>query len=194
MISLDKQYWNNRYAQNNFGWDLGAISPPLKSYFDQLNNKELEILIPGAGNAYEVEYLFENGFKNVYLCDFARLPLENFKTRNPQFPQEQLLEVDFFELKEKKFDLIVEQTFFCAIDPSLRKAYFEKMKELLKEDGKLVGLLFNDSLNSDQPPFGGNEAEYRTLFKDLFTVLRFETCTNSVKPRADREIFMELKK
>ena len=61
-LLLDTNYWNERYLKNDFGWDLGTISPPLKEYFDQIKNKNLSILIPGAGNSYEAEYLVNNGF------------------------------------------------------------------------------------------------------------------------------------
>lgn len=191
-VSLDKNYWDKRYKTSDFGWDLGAISPPLKAYFDTLQNKNLKMLIPGAGNAYEAEYLFNKGFKQVYSCDFARSALNNLKQRCPDFPESHLLESDFFELQEKGFDLIIEQTFFCAINPALRKKYVEKMHELLKDGGRLVGLLFDDVLNSDVPPFGGSAAEYKPLFDTRFTPLRFEPCTNSVQPRAGRELFIEM--
>jgi len=56
-------YWENRYQNQQTGWDIGEISSPLKAYIDQLEDKSIKILIPGAGNAYEAEYLFLNGFK-----------------------------------------------------------------------------------------------------------------------------------
>lgn len=192
--TLDKEFWENRYQSNDFGWDLGQISPPLKAYFDGLTNKDLKILIPGAGNSYEAEYLYLNGFHRVFVCDLAPSALQNLKTRCPQFPESQLIEGDFFTLQEKDFDLILEQTFFCAIHPSLRKQYFETMHRLLKPGAKLCGLLFNDKLNDDQPPFGGSADEYRLLFQDRFTILHFEACYNSIAPRANRELFMELVK
>ncbi len=64
---LDEKFWDSRYQSENTGWDIGQISTPLKAYFDQLDNKKLKILIPGGGNSYEAEYLFEKGFKNVYV-------------------------------------------------------------------------------------------------------------------------------
>lgn len=39
--------------------------------------------------------------------------------------------------------VLMEQTFFCAINPSLRKDYVAKMHELLAPNGKLVGVLFD---------------------------------------------------
>ena len=38
-INLDKDFWENRYNNNTAGWDLGAPSPPIKCYIDQLTNK-----------------------------------------------------------------------------------------------------------------------------------------------------------
>ncbi len=192
MEKLDEDYWQSRYENNQIQWDIGAVSTPLKSYFDQLQNKGLKILIPGAGNAYEAEYLHTLGFKNVFVVDLAKEPLENFKARVSDFPQQNLIHSNFFDLRTKKFDLIVEQTFFCALNPSNRKAYASKMLELLEPDGRLVGLLFDAPLNKTHPPYGGNKQEYLTYFNDKFNIKYFEGCHNSILPRANRELFIHL--
>lgn len=189
MNDLTDKYWNNRYETNDFGWDLGEVSAPLKKYIEQLNNKNLKILIPGAGNAYEAELLYTLGFKNVFVLDFAEAPLQNIKKRLPDFPDSQLIQQDFFE-HHGQYDLILEQTFFCAINPNLRQKYVKHMKTLLKPNGKLVGLLFNDVLNSDKPPFGGSKEEYEKLFPELFDIKKMEPCYNSIKPREGRELFI----
>lgn len=189
MHNLTDNYWNERYLNDDFGWDLGEVSTPLKYYIEQLHNKDLKILIPGAGNSYEAEFLFKLGFKNVFVLDFAEAPLLNIKKRIADFPSHQLVQQDFFE-HAGQYDLIIEQTFFCAINPSLRPKYVEHMKTLLKPNGKLVGLLFNDLLNTDKPPFGGNTAEYQTLFAPIFDIKKMETAYNSIKPREGRELFV----
>ena len=74
-------YWEERYQKGETGWDAGKITTPIKEYIDQLTNKNLKILIPGAGNGYEFDYLIEKGFKNVYVIDIAETPLENIKKR-----------------------------------------------------------------------------------------------------------------
>lgn len=192
-MGLDAQYWTERYKNNESGWDLGAISPPLKAYIDQLKNKDLEILIPGAGNAYEAEYLLKQGFTNVTVCDLSSVPLENLHKRVGENKALNLLNGDFFRL-EQRFDLILEQTFFCALNPELRQGYFLKMRELLNPGGKLVGVLFNDALNRDRPPFGGYKEEYLTYIPAGLQVKVFDKCHNSIAPRADRELFMILQK
>lgn len=193
MTLLSSEYWNQRYLNNEFAWDIGDVSTPLKTYIEQITNKELNILIPGAGNAYEADFLTQSGFKNVFILDFAKAPLENIKKRNPLIRNEQLIESDFFE-HHGQYDLILEQTFFCALNPSLRHKYAEHINTLLKPEGKLVGVLFNDILNSDRPPFGGNKMEYLELFEPIFKIKTFEKCYNSIKPRAERELFMIMEK
>ena len=186
-------FWNHKYLSGETGWDIGQVSTPIKEYIDQLSDKNLKILIPGGGNSYEAEYLFENGFNNVFVVDISSIPLENLAERIPSFPKENLLHADFFEL-EDTFDLILEQTFFCALDPSLREAYTDKMHQLLKPDGKLVGLLFNIPLNDDKPPFGGNKDEYEKLFSEKFKIEKMETAYNSIPPRTGNELFFKLRK
>nr|WP_262914336.1 TPMT family class I SAM-dependent methyltransferase [Tenacibaculum aquimarinum] len=193
MIKLNEDFWNNKYKDNKTGWDLGAVSPPIKAYFDQLENKELKILIPGGGNSYEAEYLFKNGFKNVFVVDLSIIALENIKTRIPEFPDSQLLHANFFDIEER-FDLIIEQTFFCAINPNLRPKYASKIHSVLKSKGKLVGLLFDAKLNEDHPPFGGNKKEYLSYFEPYFLIHNMEPCYNSYHNRQGKELFVMLQK
>lgn len=196
LTDFGKEFWSERWKNGDTGWDMGSPSTPLKEYIDTIvsnENKYLKILIPGCGNAYEAEYLNSLGFRNVYVVDFAEKALQEFSKRVPGFPKDHLINGDFFELCEKNFDLILEQTFFCAIHPSLRTRYAEKMFELLSRKGKLVGVLFIDpKLNFDHPPFGGNEKMYRAIFAPYFTFDKFEPATNSIAPRAGRELFINL--
>lgn len=193
MIDLSEFFWENKYKKNKIGWDLGEVSPPLKTYFDQLTNKDLKILIPGGGNSYEAEYLFNRGFNNTYVVDVSKTALDNIKNRVPEFPSSQLIHANFFHLNDT-FDLIIEQTFFCAINPNLRANYAVKMKDLLNEKGKLVGVLFDAKLNKDHPPFGGNIKEYTTYFEPYFRMDVFTKCYNSFHNRQEMELFIKLEK
>ena len=192
-MELTPFFWEDRYLKNETGWDLGSVSPPLKNYFDQLSDKSIKILIPGGGNGYEAEYLFHSGFKQVFLLDWAIESLKRFKRRVKEFPKYQLINEDFFDHQDK-YDLIIEQTFFCAIDPTLRELYAKHVHAMLNPGGRLVGLLFDDPLNTDHPPFGGSREEYWEYFNPYFEKHHFDTCYNSVEPRAGRELFINLVK
>ena len=64
---LGSTYWNSRYISGKTGWDLGEASPAIVAHFASESSKDVKILIPGCGNAYEAEYLDQLGFKNIYL-------------------------------------------------------------------------------------------------------------------------------
>jgi thiopurine S-methyltransferase len=192
-MELDKNFWEEKFRSNNTGFDIGDISTPLKNYFDQITDKDVKILIPGSGNGHEAEYLQVNGFNNVFVLDWAEEAIKNFTSRFPDFPTANIFNENFFE-HEGSYDIIVEQTFFCALNPSLRKNYVTKVHSLLKENGKLVGLLFNRDFGNPFPPYGGSKDEYINLFEPYFNFKYFDDCYNSIPPRAGTELFINLLK
>jgi len=190
--TAQQTFWTDRYKEKQTGWDIGYPSTPIKEYVDQLTDKAIKILIPGAGNAYEAEYLHQQGFENVYVLDISEMPLQNLKKRVPSFPTEHLLLGNFFEHKGT-YDLIIEQTFFCSFEPreDNRRLYGQQMSNLLVDGGKLVGLWFDIPLKieSSKRPFGGTKADYLSYLEPHFQVPIFEKCYNSIKPRAGKELF-----
>ncbi len=192
MEHLSEEFWSNRYKEESTGWDLGVISPPIKAYFNQVEDKDLKILIPGCGNGHEAEYLHSLGFENIHVLDFAREPLDALLGRVEGFPRENTHCDDFFK-HDGEYDLIVEQTLFCAIDPKLRVDYAENASRLLKPSGKLIGLFFEFELDGG-PPYGGERKEYLNYFTPHFSSVQFEDCYNSIQPRAGRELFGILRK
>ena len=191
-VSIDQNFWNDKYQSGQIGWDIGSVSPAIKNYFDTLKSKNSSILIPGCGNAYEASYLLNQGFTNITIIDLAPTPIDRLRKKFENVAQITILNGDFFEL-DNQYDLIVEQTFFCALPPFMRPRYVVKMHELLKENGKLIGLLF-DRQFTDGPPFGGNQLEYNNLFREDFEFLQFHPNQNSIPQRAGSELFIEFQK
>jgi len=190
-LELGKTYWNNQYDAQSTGWDLGEVSPPIKAYIDQLTNKNLRILIPGCGNTYEAEYLLQNEFTNIAVIDIAPILIAKLKEKFAGNPNINIILGDFFEHKGE-YDLIIEQTFFCAINPPLRTDYVAKMKELLVPGGKLVGVLFDREFEQQGPPFGGCKCQYEPMFEKEFDFKTFELSHNSFVKRAGTELFINL--
>lgn len=189
--SLDGSFWTNRWSQGQTGWDIGYPSPALKKYVEENVDKDAKILVPGAGNGYEASWMIENGWTNVHVLDIAHIPLDNIKQRSPAFPVTQLIHSDFF-LHEGSYEVILEQTFFCALPPHLRPDYALKMSELLQPGGKLAGLMFSFPLTDQGPPFGGSKPEYEALFQPYFDILTMETTSDSIKPRMGNEFWVEM--
>jgi SAM-dependent methyltransferase len=183
-----EEYWTQRYREGLTGWDIGYASPALMKYCEQLA-LNTQILIPGAGNAYEWVALKELGFTNVSVIDISGLPIERLKLNYPQWAHE-LIHGDFFE-HQGAYDLILEQTFFCALSPKLRAAYVQHMNNLLKPNGALVGLLFNRNFEKEGPPYGGEVQEYESLFKAAFSSFVASPCNDSIPERAGSELFFK---
>ncbi|MBR9917955.1 methyltransferase domain-containing protein [bacterium] len=186
---LNAEYWSKRYEEQKTGWDIGYASPALIEFAQSSISKDAKILIPGAGRAYEAEELYRQGYTLVYAADFSRNAKDEFLKRVEDFPESQFIVGDFFEL-DGEYDYILEQTFFCALNPTFRKAYVRKMADLLKPKGVLAGLLFNFELDGG-PPFGGSKEEYESLFKPDFNLDILEDCRNSIEPRKGSEYFFK---
>ena len=192
-FELNGDYWSNRYDDGTAVWDLGEVSPPLRNYINQLEDKNTRILIPGCGNTYEADYLLKQGFTDVTVIDIAPALVAQLKEKYKDNPSIKIILGDFFKY-EGEYDLILEQTFFCALDPALRNNYVAKMPELLAPNGKLVGVLFNRRFEEQGPPFGGTKDEYEPMFANEFNFKTFEPCYNSFSKRKDSELFINLVK
>jgi methyl halide transferase len=188
MINYHK-HWPEQYRLGQTGWDIGYVSPPIKNYLDQLTDKQLRILIPGAGKGWEVAYAHQSGFGQVHYLDIAADAAQHFRTVCPGFDNSKIYLEDFFA-HNGCYDLLVEQTFFSSIPPKMRQAYAKHAAELLQPSGKLIGLLFNHHFAHTGPPFGGTAEEYKQLFTPNFHIKTCETAYNSIKPRFGRELFI----
>lgn len=191
--NLDQTYWNNQWENSATGWDIGYVSPPIASYFSKIENKNAKIFIPGCGNAYEAEFFLNKGFKDITLIDFAPKAIEILQEKFTEKKEIKIFCENFFN-HNGTYDFIIEQTFFCDIPTLLRTDYVKKVHELLHENGKLVGLLFNKNFEQKGPPFGGSIAEYQFLFNKKFKIITLEPCENSIPKRKSSEFFIQFQK
>ena len=189
---LGPEYWNDRYKAGQTGWDMHQASPPLTDYIDSLSDKNLRILIPGCGNAHEADYLLRKGFPNVTLIDISEVVTARIAQKYKDQPIKIVCE-DFFK-HTGSYDLILEQTFFCTLSPTMRDKYIDKCFDLLVPGGKIAGVLFNKPLGIPGPPFISGDEEYKKIFGSKFTITRYENCKNSIAPRLGKEVFFEVEK
>ena len=190
---LNADFWNHRWKSGLTGWDIGYASPPLVEYMSQYEDKSVSILIPGCGNSYEAENLLSKGFDNITLIDISEELTNRLRERFKKTPQIKVIYEDFFN-HVGQYDLILEQTFFCAQILERREEYVSHVASLLKRGGRLVGVLFNVDFGKEGPPFGGDENEYRKLFSGLFDIRVMSPCYNSIPPRAGSELFVVMVK
>ena len=192
-MKLNEEFWEDRWANNMTKWDVGRATPPITTFMSTYPNKDAHILIPGCGNAYEAEFLVKEGFTNITLVDIAETAVHNLQKKFEGVKAIKIKHQNFFDV-EKTFDLVLEQTFFCALDPKLRPEYAKKMASILKQNGQLVGVLFGRNFETEGPPFGGTKAEYEKYFEPYFNIVKMEDCDNSIGPRQGNELFIDLQK
>lgn len=194
-MTFQADFWTEKYESGSLGWDIGYPSAPLKAYIDQLRETNSKILIPGCGNAYEAGYLLLKGFTDIHLLDISPFPVEDLRSAfYPTYEDRLNLYCEDFFDHEGQYNLILEQTFFCALNPDYREAYVKHMADLLKPGGHLAGVLFTFPFSKDGPPFGGSIEEYQSLFANDFKIRTLQECYNSIQPRQGNEAFIILEK
>ena len=125
---LNDQYWSERYEKSQTGWDVGNVSPSLKEYFDQLTDKSVAILIPGCGNAYEAEYLLQQGFTDITLIDISGVLVQNLQEKLKKLMSEMDKNEEDWINKRLSQDLLNRQN---SLMPELMQA-----EKALKEQGE----------------------------------------------------------
>lgn len=178
----------------------GLISPLTSE------GRRKKVLIPGCGRGYEVVMLALHGF-DAYGLDISETAISeakkysseelqnphdyNFGPNNPSqtiastVGNVSFFNQNFFEKgweKDMKFDIIYDYTFLCALHPSMRSQWAEKMSELLnKEGGILVCLEFPmyKELSVPGPPWGLNGVHWDLLELGNDGVLHTRTQSNT---------------
>ncbi len=185
--------WEGMYAAGEDRWDLGGASPPLVA---ALGRGEVagpgRALVPGCGFGHDVRLLAARGFDALGI-DFAPRALAGARrlaaaagVRGARFERR-----DLFRLPrtfDGAFDLVFEQTCFCAVHPGRRDEYARAMARVLRPGGLLLGLFFLIR-PEEGPPFGTTPGEVRHRFtgSGLFALEEARVPEESVPPRQGRE-------
>jgi SAM-dependent methyltransferase len=90
-----------------------------------------------------------------------------------------------------QFDVVIEHTFFCAIDPALREDYVRAVGDVLKPGGRLFGIFWLHG-QPGGPPFDASKLELERLFSEKFTWLGFEPNPWPVASRKPQEWLLGL--
>ena len=188
--------WQSHYENNDLGWDLGQVSPPFVKLWQDKKLPLGKVLIPGCGRGHEVAFLADKGFE-VTAVDFSQGAITYLKnTLKEKNLSCQVLHKDFFSLDDSHdgvYDLVLEQTFFCAIAPPQRKDYVQKVSRVLKPEGMLIGLFYHTDKEGG-PPFNTSYEDIKNNFSEYFHIQLLEKTLLSSEQRKNKEWLGILKK
>ena len=191
------EFWEACYESEMDGWDIGGPTPVFERLATEIPKGRICVI--GCGRGYDAVTFAKAGFE-VTAIDFAKTAvLASRENARKEEVEMTVLREDFFDLPDElhdQFDYVLEYTCFCAISPERRFEYDRVIWQLLKPDGKLLGLFFPLDKNVDEggPPWGVNISELHALFGLHWNLESEEMPKESIEPRADREIMMIWKK
>jgi methyl halide transferase len=88
------------------------------------------------------------------------------------------IEADFFKSELGTFDLIFDQTFFCAIIPQMRNDWGKVMSGLVRKDGHLLTVIYPLPLDPENvdtitgPPFEVTFSAYENALRESFVCVK----------------------
>lgn len=149
------EFWNTRYLQDNTPWELEDIPADLRNFLKK-PGKGAKVLIPGCGSGHEIHAFADAGYE-VTAIDFAPFAVERARRMVGPKLAERVLQADFFEydFPSQYFDIVYERAFVCSFPPDRRPAYRDRMAQLLKYRGLLIGYYFYQQPDLlAGPPYG----------------------------------------
>ena len=183
-------FWSEIYQAGRAGWDLGGPTPALHRLLESGEIKPGRLIVLGAGRGHDARDFARHGFK-VTAVDFAAEAVAAMQgLSDPEAPIN-ILQADIFALPPKfnhAFDVVLEYTCFCAINPDRRSEYADVVARLIKPGGTYAALLFPLDEHKGGPPFSVSLEETLALFrKRKFRLKRREQPEDSVWQRKGLE-------
>lgn len=195
----DAAFWAELYRSGDTGWDQGGPSPGLVDFLKEPVGAHGRAplrpglaLVPGCGHGHDGRALAAAGFEVIGL-DVVKKAVEDASrmTEAEGFKNVRFERADFLHLPARlrgPYDLIFENTFFCAIDPDHRDRYVDTAADLLKPGGLLLGVFYNIQPETG-PPFGATREELLDRFSRRLTLV-LDRVPRSIPRREGKELLM----
>lgn len=185
------KFWTDIYKTGKMGWDLGEPATAFVDMVPRLKFPKSRILVLGSGYGHDAAYFAKLGHI-VTAVDFSQAALDGAQARYPDLTIN-WHKADVFELPREwagQFDLIIEQTCYCAIEPARRNSLLRAWMHMLQPQGQLLGVFFSMEKRNGEPPYGGSEWEVRERLKKNFQFLFWGRWHKSPPNRAGKEFLV----
>jgi methyl halide transferase len=188
MTDLTATDWEQRYQDGRDPWDLGCPAPPFVHLLAAAP-KPGRMAVLGCGSGQDARLFAAAGF-DVVGFDFAPSAIARSRSAaRDRGLSVQFLQRNIFELATEfpqGFDYVLEHTCFCAVDPALRAAYVQVVRQVLRPQGRLIGLFFTHS-RAGGPPFGVTPQAVLDYFTPYFDPIVFQPAQDSIARRQGEE-------
>ncbi|MFZ6182350.1 methyltransferase domain-containing protein [Nannocystis pusilla] len=190
----EARFWDPLFAADAGGWELGRAAPPLVAWFSEHVPKGMQALVPGCGRGHEARLLAALE-ATVTAIDLAPTAIAQAQAMTPAGLAITFAVQDLFARigQPPAFDLVVEHTCFCAIDPARRDDYVTAVADSLLPGGMLVGLFYAHG-RPGGPPFTTDRAEVERRFAPRFAIEQLEVAHGSTLIRHRQELFAVMRR
>lgn len=187
-----ENFWSQYYETNNTPWDIAKVSPAISDTITQLKIQRSNILVLGCGLGHDAGWLAQQGHI-VTAVDYSQSALTRAKEL---YPKVNFVKADAFNLPEDfkdSFDLVIEHTLYCAINPTKRNDLIKSWLKCLRDGGHLLGVFFVGHKPSG-PPFATTEYELDKRLKNRFQFLYWTRWQSSMDLRQGTELMIYAQK
>lgn len=142
MAGPDRDFWQQRFLEQQTPWDRGAPSPQLPRWLAEgVLAPGMRVAVPGCGAGHEVVALARAGI-DVVALDYAPAAITLLEEH---LARERLtartIEADVLAWQpDAPFDAVYEQTCLCALHPDHWAAYAAQLHRWLRAGGRLAML------------------------------------------------------
>ena len=198
IMSMTQEDWRARYESADTPWDLGRAHPELQARIraGELTppHKRARALVPGCGHGHDALALCAAGWSVTALDCVALVAADGglgAQLREGLAQSGGSLEIcDALAFAgEQAFDLVLEHTFFCAIEPSARPAWGRLVRGALAPEGQLAVLLFpgNKPIEEGGPPHRYGAQDLQEVLGAEFSLTQDELISPTVTKRSWEE-------
>ncbi|MGF6465482.1 methyltransferase domain-containing protein [Paraburkholderia youngii] len=178
------EFWDERFERRYTPWDQAGVPSAFRAFAER--HRDTAVLIPGCGSAHEAAWLARRG-NPVRAIDFSAAAVAAAREQLGAQHASLVEQADFFSYAPPFTPAwIYERAFFCALPPTRRADYAQRMAELLPAGGLLAGYFFLGATPKG-PPFGIEREELDALFTPHFELIEDEAVDDSIAVFAGHE-------
>ena len=196
LSSLDLEYWDKRWENNQAGWHKTEVHNLLALHKKSYREKGT-IFFPMCGKAVDMKYMSDEGY-NVVGIEYSKQPVEEFFSENDiKFvvskngaydtykSEDGKITIhcgDFFQAKAEivgKIDGIWDRGALVAMNPSDRTKYAATILNLMNKDTVylIAGLSYDQNYHGG-PPFSVPMETVEELYRSTCNIEKLYEATN----------------